>query len=222
LTWAFQQLRTLDEVLDAVVTAAVDIVPAARHASITLLEDDRSVQTLAASSPVARSIDAAQNMLAAGPCLDAVRNRHVVHLEHRTARRSLPALSSVLLAHHVESVLSQPLLTPGGTALALTLLSDRDPGFDPSNRRTAALVCSVAALAVAGQVKSQEFQTALDSRDLIGQAKGILMERLHLTSEAAFQLMVQVSQSRHVKLREIAAVIAETGQSPDELAAAVA
>lgn len=56
---------------------------------------------------------------------------------------------------------------------------------------------------------------ALESRDLIGQAKGILMSQHRLTAEAAFELLRRTSQARNVKLREIAAQIVDTGASPE-------
>src|SRR3954452_13469773 len=60
-------------------------------------------------------------------------------------------------------------------------------------------------------------QEALLSRDVIGQAKGILMERLHLTPDQAFEQLRMASQHLNVKLRDVAARFAETGQWPIEL-----
>src|SRR4051794_3711326 len=60
-------------------------------------------------------------------------------------------------------------------------------------------------------------QEALVSRDVIGQAKGILMERFHLTADQAFERLRSASQEHNVKLRELAVLVAETGQWPIEL-----
>src|SRR5437588_8338709 len=57
-------------------------------------------------------------------------------------------------------------------------------------------------------------EEALLSRDVIGQAKGILMERLHLTSDLAFEELRSVSQKYNRKVRELAADLAETGAWP--------
>ena len=62
--------------------------------------------------------------------------------------------------------------------------------------------------------KVDGLQEALLSRDIIGQAKGILMERLHLTADLAFEQLRMASQQHNIKLRELAAVVAETGQWP--------
>src|SRR5437763_13471294 len=57
-------------------------------------------------------------------------------------------------------------------------------------------------------------EEALLSRDVIGQAKGILMERLHLTPDQAFEELRAVSQSYNRKVRDIAAEISESGEWP--------
>ncbi len=57
-------------------------------------------------------------------------------------------------------------------------------------------------------------EEALLSRDVIGQAKGILMERLHMTAEQAFEELRTASQRQNRKVRDIAAELAETGEWP--------
>jgi hypothetical protein len=61
------------------------------------------------------------------------------------------------------------------------------------------------------QSLSRDLQQALLSRDVIGQAKGILMERLKITPEDAFDLLRRSSQQLNIKLREVARGLAETG-----------
>jgi hypothetical protein len=65
--------------------------------------------------------------------------------------------------------------------------------------------------------KVDGLQEALASRDVIGQAKGILMERLHVTADLAFEQLREASQLHNRKLRELAALVAETGVWPIEL-----
>jgi len=62
--------------------------------------------------------------------------------------------------------------------------------------------------------KVEGLEEALLSRDIIGQAKGILMERLHLTSDQAFEELRVVSQKQNRKVRDIAAEVAATGEWP--------
>ncbi|WP_268766569.1 ANTAR domain-containing protein [Jatrophihabitans endophyticus] len=60
--------------------------------------------------------------------------------------------------------------------------------------------------------KSANLLIALGSRDVIGQAKGILMERFKIGAIEAFRLMVAASQRRHVKVRDIAEELTRTGE----------
>ena len=62
--------------------------------------------------------------------------------------------------------------------------------------------------------KVEGLEEALLSRDVIGQAKGILMERFHLTSDQAFEELRTSSQKRNRKVRDIAAELANTGEWP--------
>jgi AmiR/NasT family two-component response regulator len=55
---------------------------------------------------------------------------------------------------------------------------------------------------------------ALGNRDVIGQAKGILMERHGVTADAAFSVLSRVSQAENLKLAEIARRFVETGKLP--------
>jgi AmiR/NasT family two-component response regulator len=75
---------------------------------------------------------------------------------------------------------------------------------------------SVAARAVGErstlQSLGRDLQQALQSRDVIGQAKGILMERLKVTPEDAFDLLRRSSQHLNIKLREAARDLTETGE----------
>jgi len=61
---------------------------------------------------------------------------------------------------------------------------------------------------------AEQLQQALASRDVIGQAKGIIMERERVTADQAFEILRKASQHRNVKLREVAEQVASTGQVP--------
>ncbi len=68
----------------------------------------------------------------------------------------------------------------------------------------------------------EQLEQALQSRDVIGQAKGILMERLKTTPEGAFQLLTTSSQLLNTKLREVAATLTDTGELPRRTASRTA
>jgi ANTAR domain len=96
-----------------------------------------------------------------------------------------------------------------GPALAEDLASRaRAVEQDPAGRPAASAVISEAAAQIS------QLHAALESREVIGQAKGILMERYRLTPDAAFALLARASQDTNVKLREVAAELCQTGALP--------
>ncbi len=97
---------------------------------------------------------------------------------------------------------------------ALNLLARRPGAFTDESERIGSLFASHAAVAVADAQDVNPITTALSSRDVIGQAKGILMERLHLTPDQAFEQLRSMSQRLNRKVRDIAAELAETGEWP--------
>jgi AmiR/NasT family two-component response regulator len=70
----------------------------------------------------------------------------------------------------------------------------------------------LAALALADALRAEQMRAAVVNRDLIGQAKGILMERHRITANAAFALLAEASQHHNVKLVEVAARLVESGE----------
>ncbi|HVW35307.1 MAG TPA: ANTAR domain-containing protein, partial [Acidimicrobiia bacterium] len=62
---------------------------------------------------------------------------------------------------------------------------------------------------------TEHLREALESRDTIGQAKGILMARRGCTADAAFEALRRVSQQRNVKLRAIAEQVVYQGDLED-------
>src|SRR4051794_18480367 len=102
--------------------------------------------------------------------------------------------------------------TPTGRTWApSTLHSTTTAAFDEESEQVALLFATHAAIAMAGAQQQQQLRDAIEFRDLIGQAKGILMERFTITADQAFQLLIQASQASNIKLRDVARQLAEEG-----------
>jgi AmiR/NasT family two-component response regulator len=95
---------------------------------------------------------------------------------------------------------------------ALDVYGGKINAFDSDAENTGLLLASHAAIAMAGSRDITNLRVGLENRDIIGQAKGILMERYKISSQEAFDLLVMASQSTHRKLREIADELAATGE----------
>jgi hypothetical protein len=212
--WTLAKPRSLSEAADAVVAGAIDVVPGAVHASLTLVGTDGRPHTAAATSIVARSAAALQYAVGDGPCLSAMSGGAPVVGNRRTISEVWPHLEPVLEAG-IDSMLSLPLGPPSGPVGALNLSAQCGPGRPTAiDADRAEMVAAIAFLAVSSQLQALQFREAVESRDVIGQAKGILMERYHLPAQEAFQLLVRSSQKRHLKLRELAQIVTETGEHP--------
>jgi GAF domain-containing protein len=123
----------------------------------------------------------------------------------------------------VLSVLAVPLIVADQPVGAVNLYSKTSRGFSESDEETALLFSEQAAVACANSEVywrtyslTEHLREALESRDTIGQAKGILMARRNCTSDEAFEALRKVSQRRNVKLREIADKVIYTGGLLDE------
>jgi hypothetical protein len=100
----------------------------------------------------------------------------------------------------------------------LNLYSSRRAGFGDESRRIGELFAAHAAVALAAVEQSQQLHHALDTRDVIGMAKGILIERFKVTPDGAFQMLVHASQQHNMKLNQVADLVVRTGESPNAAA----
>ena len=86
--------------------------------------------------------------------------------------------------------------------------------FDEEAEQIGLLFAAHAAMALRGEQLEGELRAALRNRDTIGMAKGILIERYRIAEHQAFDMLVRISQNRHIKLHDVAAYLVRSG---DEL-----
>jgi GAF domain-containing protein len=198
-------------VMDLVVATVVGTVPGADEATISLVEGRRRVVSAAASSEAARRFDDLQQETQQGPCLDAMYEHGTVRVDDLTRDPRWPELARRAGQLGLSSMLCFQLFVIGDDLGALNLLAARPGAFSDESERVGLLYASHAAVAVAQAQKVDHLATALASRDVIGQAKGILMERYKVSAEQAFALLAKVSQDTNHRLHEVAASLARTG-----------
>ncbi|WBQ08374.1 ANTAR domain-containing protein [Kribbella sp. CA-293567] len=87
------------------------------------------------------------------------------------------------------------------------LYSERAHGFSAEDRQLALLFANLAATALGWSRQDRTMHQALDSRTMIGQAVGIVVERYQLDSERAFAFLIRTSQAGNIKLHEVASGI---------------
>jgi GAF domain-containing protein len=182
---------------------------------VTLVQSRRRVVSAAASGEPARRFDDLQQQTQQGPCLDAMYEQRTVRVDDLTTDPRWPELARRATAElGVARVLCFQLFVHAGNLGALNLLARRPGAFTDESERIGLLFASHAAIAVADARDLNHITTALDSRDVIGQAKGILMERLKITADQAFGVLSRLSQRSNVKLRDVARNLVETGEMP--------
>ena len=200
-----------DAVMDTIVAAAVATVPGAEEASISLAERGRRVISAAATSDVPRRFDAVQTELRQGPCVDSAYEHETVRVDDLGHDTRWPELARRAEEVGVASMLCVQLFVDGDDLGALNLLAGQPNAFSDGSERIGLTFASHAAVAVAQAQKLNHLGAALASRDVIGQAKGVLMERYKITPAEAFALLAKVSQDTNRKLHQVAAYLTDTG-----------
>jgi GAF domain-containing protein len=199
-------------VLDEVVAAAVDIIPGVEAASISLVVARRRVTSEHRTSDLPERVDAIQTETGEGPCLDAAYEHDTVRVPDLRHEQRWPEFARRAAEAGAGSMLSFQLYVQGDTLGALNLYSTRVDGFDDESEQIGLLFAGHAAVAFAGARKIEHLDRAIASRDLIGQAKGMLMERYRIDADAAFRVLARVSQSTNHSLREVAGELVVTGR----------
>jgi hypothetical protein len=209
--------HSLDSVLHRVTELAARVLPGEPVTSLTIVQNGNP-STVAASGALAVDLDEAQYRLGAGPCLNASTTGSVSVLDTRAPAQWVE-FSQLAMRRGCASVLSFPLPVQELVSGALNVYSREPAG---GSDRTTELVSRFAAYAVvpvsnmylyeSAVVRAEHLRAALDSRAVIDQAKGILMERFKLSADQAFQVLARVSMETNTKVREVAVRFVETGE----------
>ena len=205
---------TLDDALQRALELAIDIVPGCEQAGISL-QRDRHVETPASVGPLAQACDRLQEQLGRGPCVTALREADVVRIDDILVDDRWPDFAEGAAQLGLRSMFACRLATTREVLGALNLYSSEPYAFDADSENLALGYATHVGLALSAIDKEKNLRKAMDSREIIGQAMGILMERHRIIASQAFDLMVHVSQRSNVKLRAIAEELVQTGRLPD-------
>ena len=212
LARSMQDETGLENTLTAIVHAAAETVPGADEASITAVTGRRELRTVAASGELAVAVDQAQYESAQGPCLSSL-------YEHQTERLSdmrdcprWPDFAARASKLGTGSMLAAQLYVQGDNLGALNLHSRQPDAFNDESEQVALMFAGHAAVAFAGAQAQEHMEAAVSRRDIIGQAKGILIERYKISGPEAFRLLVLASQSTNIKLYDVADYLVTSGE----------
>ncbi len=204
----------VESTLQAITATAIMVVPHAEECSISYVTGRSKVEPRASTSDLPREVDALQERIEQGPCLDAVWEQEVVRVDDVAADDRWPEFARQASALGVGSMMCFKLFVQGAQLGGLNLYGGRPGAFDDESQDIGQMFAAHAAVAVAGAEHEENLRTAVSSRDVIGQAKGILMERHKLTADQAFGVLARVSQELNRKLADIAREVSDTGALP--------
>jgi hypothetical protein len=208
---------SVTQTLAQVVETAVATIEGCDLAGIFLLELD-VVTSPIRTDPLVDEVEDLQTELREGPCLDAMGQRAMFYAADLLEDGRWPRFGRQATAAGIRSVLALPLNESG----ALNLYARLPGAFGVVDRAKAVILASLADLALSvahshedEARRSDNLNLALGTREVIGQAQGILMERERITPDQAFDILRRASQHLNRKLRDVAQDLVDTGERPE-------
>jgi len=211
----FQQGNDPALTLERVVQGAVALIPGVEAGSISVVANRSGVTSVAQSGELPIQVDALQSETGQGPCLDAAFEHRTVRVADMRTETRWPAFARRAWAVGAGSMLSFQLFVEGDSLGALNLYSSVPNAFDDESEHVGLLFAAHAAIAYAAADEQRHLNLALTTRDVIGQAKGVLIERFRLTGDQAFALLVRVGKDANTRLRDVADQLVSTGELVD-------
>jgi GAF domain-containing protein len=197
--------RSLDETLQTIVEVARDSVPGFDAVGLSTVDRRGNAHTRAKTGHLVDTLDSLQYGLGEGPCVDTLHGAELVSAPAIRHDQRWPGYVPKAVAEGLRSQLAVRLfLDDEGTVGGLNLYSTVSDEVDPEAVSTAALFAAHAAIALGSASEIAGLNQALRSRQVIGQALGILMERYSIDEDAAFAYLVRASSTGNVKLRDVA------------------
>jgi len=208
------------ETLAQVVGLAVTTIEGCDFAGIFLLEEG-AVVTPVCTDPIVAEVDALQHRTGEGPCLDALSQGVAFYADDLGDDQRWPRFGPAASGCGMRSLLALPLLANESRG-ALNLYARYPHAFGVIDRGRGALLAAMAGMAFSSaqthedeERRAANWHAALATREVIGQAQGILMERERISSDQAFDILRRASQHLNLKLRDIAQHLVDTGERPD-------
>lgn len=210
--------RSMESVLQTVVDLVADVLPGRPDSSLTLVVRGRP-STLASSGELATVLDGSQYAQGRGPCLHAATTGELTEVADVRQERRWPDHRRTALGHGCLSSLSVPMAVDDRVSGALNVYAREPHAFDDTARAVARRFVPYAAAAVGTMLTHQDardmaddLQRDLESRAVLDQARGLLMERYTLTADQASRALARVSMRSNTEVRDVADRLVRTGE----------
>ena len=204
----------VNELLHLICLAAIDAVPGADYAGITLADRHGKLETPAATHPLVHEVDALQYQFKQGPCVDAVQGRWQARSDDLRVDVRWPKYGPVAADLGIVSQMGIELFDEPGLIAGLNLYSSTVGAFDDDTVE-AAMLFAIQATHTLGRVMTQKQLTdAMTTSTTIGRATGVVMQRFQLSADRAFELLTRVSRIHDVTLEVLADQILDEVTNP--------
>ena len=206
------------DTLRAVVDLAVETIDGCDFASIFVL-DANTLTTAVGTDSVAAGADLVQHQAGEGPGLDAITQGGTVYAEDLAEDPRWVAFGPEAAKAGVRSALALRLSDDDSRAAALILYARYPRAFGALDRAKGVILAAMGGLALSAAEAHEDeardtIQAALATREMIGRAEGILMEREHITADQAYDILRRASEHLNTRIRDVAQGLIDTAKSP--------
>jgi len=202
--------RSLDEILADVTGTAKELIEGVDVAGVLLIGKGGTFETVAQTSDVMFKLDELQMRYNEGPCYEAALDEIVVRIDDFRKEPRFPKYAPAVAELGILSALSFKLYTADRTAGALNLFGTEPKLWDSEAETIGMVLAGHAAAAILASREGEQLKSALSTRDRIGQAKGIIMERFGIDEVRAFGMLRELSQEANIKLIDVAQRVIDT------------
>jgi GAF domain-containing protein len=204
-----------DTVLAELVEHAAIAIPGAQYAGVTVTRNARHIDTPAATHKWPILLDEIQQRHREGPCLTAAWEEKTVHVADLTTDNRFPLYRRDALEQTpICSIMAFQLFIADETMGALNVYAEQPHVFDQASKDIGRIFAAHSSVAWNSARRDEQFKRALASRDTIGQAKGMIMERYGVDAVQAFEVLRKLSQDSNVPLVQVATELVVKAQSP--------
>lgn len=203
-----------DTVVAELAEHAAAEIPGAQYAGITLTRNSKRIDTPATTHHWPLLLDKIQQRHLEGPCLTAAWEEKTVHVRDLQTEDRFPRYRDDALAETpIRSIMAFQLFIADESLGALNIYSEEPDAFTPESRTLGLIFAAHSSVAWNSARREAQFQRALESRDVIGQAKGMVMERYRVDAVQAFELLRKLSQDSNVPLIAVASDLIAQAQA---------
>jgi GAF domain-containing protein len=212
------QARTPEETLQTIAETALISIPGMEHVGVSVIDRNGNPETKAATSELVMELDTLQYSLEEGPCVDSlIHGSTIVAAPNIRHAKRWPRYRPAAVELGLKAQLAVKLYLDGhGTVGGLNMYATESGDIDPQAPGIADLFATHAALALGRAREVDSLHQALRTREVIGQAVGLLMQRYELDPDGAFSFLVRSSSHSNTKVRDIAVRMVEEHEAEVE------